>query len=86
MRKPTSIEIDFAANAGYVYYIPRARIAETVDVWEQGQVAADLDDAGDVVGIELLGFDAETLEHARTFAAERDLAFPTNLAATLEVA
>ena len=86
MRKPTSIEIDFAANAGYVYYVPRARVAETLDVWEDGQVAADLDDAGNIVGIELLDFDDDTLERARTFAAEHDLAFPTNLAATLEVA
>jgi uncharacterized protein YuzE len=87
MKKPTSVEIDIQHRLGYVYYQESSKkVAETIDVWREGRVAADLDDAGNVVGIELLGFDDNTLEHARKFAAEHELAFPTNLAASLEVA
>jgi len=44
--------------------------------------AADVDASGNIVGIEVLGFDEEVLSRARTFASENDLIFPARLALT----
>lgn len=78
MMKPLGVEIDFESKAGYVTYAER-RVAETLDVWEEGTVAADLDAEGNVIGIEVLGLDAQTISRARAFAEEHDLAFPPHL-------
>jgi uncharacterized protein YuzE len=75
MTAPLKIEIDSKAGAGYVKYTDK-KIATTIDVWEDGQVAADLDGDGAIVGIEILDLDEPTITHAQAFAAEHDLAFP----------
>lgn len=81
---PTSIEIDFEAGAGYIYYQSgEPSSARTVDVWHDGRVAADYDVAGNLVGIEVLGFDRETLERARRFAHAAGLSFPAHLEGVL---
>jgi uncharacterized protein YuzE len=80
VKLPTSVEIDIEEQFGYVYYVEdNPEVCETVDVWQEGRVAADLDAAGNVIGIEVLGLDSETLECARRYAAEHDLAFPDSL-------
>lgn len=82
MKKPRALDIDFEAGAGYIRYAD-GEVAGTIDVWEDGQVAADVDAADEVLGIEILGFDDETLAHARRFAHGRGLAFPVNLRGVL---
>ncbi len=82
MTVPLKIEINPKAGAGYIHY-SNAKVVTTVDVWEDGQVAADLDATGAVVGIEVLDLDAETMRHARAFASDHDLLLPeieTNIA------
>jgi uncharacterized protein YuzE len=85
MRKPRALDIDFEADAGYIRYAD-GEVAGTIDVWEDGQVAADVDASNEVLGIEILGFDDETLAQARRFADERGLAFPVNLRGALVAA
>lgn len=80
MTNPETVEVDREVEAAYIRYTRRA-VAETVDIWEEGTVAADLDSAGSVIGIEVLGFDDETLSHARAFALEHDLEFPSRIEA-----
>jgi uncharacterized protein YuzE len=75
MTKPQAVEIDVESGAGYVAY-SKEKVAETRDVWEDGTVAADLDARGNVVGIEMLALDSETLAQARAYAAGHDLVFP----------
>ena len=76
MTVPNNVELDLDAKAGY---IRDGEIAGTVDVWRDGRVAADVDADGNVLGIEILSFDAETLSKARTYAMEHGLAFPANI-------
>ena len=78
MTKPLGVEIDFESKAGYVTY-SESKVAETVDVWEEGTVAADLDSEGKIIGIEVLGLDPEALSQARAYAEDHDLAFPPHL-------
>jgi len=79
MTHPINVRVDLQARAAYVCYA-EGRVVQTIDVWKDGWVAADLDDDDHVLGIEVLGFDELTLERARSFATERGLAFPANLA------
>lgn len=83
MRMPISVKVDLEQRLGYVYYAKEPKVAETIDAWQGGRVAVDVDDCGDVVGIEVLALDHETLEHAKAYAAEHGLAFPVDLAGTL---
>jgi len=85
MQKPISVEVDLDVEAAYVRYAA-GDVAGTLDVWHDGRVAADLDDAGTVLGIEVLGLDEAVLSEAHRFALSRDLAFPTHLAASLVLA
>jgi len=85
MKRPRSMDIDFEVNAAYINY-GEGEVAGTVDVWKDGQVAADLDAEDQVLGIEVLGFDEETLKNARKFADAHDLAFPVNLRGVLVAA
>lgn len=78
MTKPLSVRVDLETNAAYVRYA-EGEAAGTIDVWEDGWVAADVDQTGRVLGIEVLDLDSDTLEHARIFARSRDLAFPDHL-------
>jgi uncharacterized protein YuzE len=79
MTQPIDVRVDLRAKAAYVCYA-KGRVAQTIDVWRNGWVAADLDDDEHVLGIEVLGFDELTLDRARKFATERGLAFPADLA------
>ena len=86
MKNPRSIELDFEAKAGYIRYADdTVEIVNTIDIWRDGCIAVDVDSAGTPIGIELLGLDVETIEHARDYAHSQDLAFP-NLAAALVAA
>ena len=78
MRQPERIEVDLEAQASYVCY-SREDVVRTVDILGEGDVAADLDVKGDVVGIEVLGFESEVIDCARTYAASHDLGFPPDL-------
>lgn len=78
MIHPLDIAIDEEADAGYVRYA-NAVVAETVEVYEEGTVAADLDAGGNVIGIELLGFTDDILASARAYASDHDLVFPAEL-------
>lgn len=80
MTNPQTVEIDSESEAAYVCY-SKADVAETVEVWEDGTVAADLDAWGKVIGIEVLSFDDETLLRARTYAEDHGLAFPSEFEA-----
>lgn len=80
MMQPIGVDVDLEIEAGYVRYLADAQCAGTIDVWHDGQVAADLDASQRVIGIEVLGLDKETLKHAREFAARSGLAFPDDLA------
>lgn len=76
MKHLIKIDVDREAGAEYVQYLGDAEVAGTLDVWHDGQVAADLDCDEQVIGIEVLGFDDETLAHAPEFAHKRGLGFP----------
>ncbi len=78
MIHPIDVEIDHEADAGYIKY-SRGEVAETIEVWKEGAVAADVDSSGNILGIEVLGFDEELLSRARAFASENDLIFPERL-------
>ena len=82
MTKPISVKVDLNANAGYIRYA-EGKVAGTLDVWSDGWVAADLDDDGRVLGIEVLSFDDETLGHAKKYAQSQGLAFPAHLEGAL---
>jgi len=78
MMHPIDVRIDDEAGAGYITY-SKGEVAETVEVWEEGTVAADVDRSGNILGIEVLGFDEEILSRARAYANENDLVFPARL-------
>jgi len=72
---PLVVKIDLEANAAYVTYADKAwardeRLGETVIV----AFGAD----GEVLGIEVLGFDPATIALAARFADERQLEFPSS--------
>ena len=85
MTSPISIRVDLQAKAAYINYSDEA-VVDTIDVWEDGQVAADIDMNGKVIGIEVLGFDDETLRQAHAYAEKNGLGFPANLAGVLVAA
>jgi len=78
MTKPIGVEVDLESKSGYVAYSDR-RIAETHEVWDEGTIAADVDAGGEIVGIEMLQLDRDTLSRARRYAEEHDLIFPAML-------
>jgi hypothetical protein len=58
-----------------------APVARTIELPHSVTVAADLDEGGSVIGIELVRVDdAEDRARARRFAEERALSFPASLA------
>lgn len=78
MVKPIDLRVDLETNAAYVRYAD-GNVAGTIDVWQDGWVAADVDERGIVMGIEVLDLERETLEQARDFAHAHGLAFPDHL-------
>jgi uncharacterized protein YuzE len=79
------ITIDIQANAGYIRYGTDADVRTRSErIGEAVVIDFTTNDA--VLGIELLGFDADVLDAARAFAAEHALAFPRDLAAAFAAA
>lgn len=79
MAKSISVHVDLEVPAAYVKYSENTSV-ETRDIVEGGAVAYDLDDAGNIVGFEVLWIDdPEHVETARVFAAQHDLGFPREL-------
>jgi len=86
MTEPISVRVDLEVPAAYIKYSKGASV-ETRDVVEGGVVSYDLDDAGTIVGLEVLWIDDPAhVEAARAFAAEHDLAFPRDLRGNLVAA
>jgi uncharacterized protein YuzE len=84
MTRPIEVKVDLEANASYVRYrrlVQDEHVDATHDLCADGSVAVDVDSGGNVLGIEVLGFDRETLEAAKRYAHEHRLAFPSDLAA-----
>lgn len=81
MKQPIAVEV--REGAAYVRYA-EAPVARTQDVTETGSVAADVDDADNVLGIEILDvIDKTQLARASSFARQRGLAFPRDLSGVL---
>jgi len=79
------ITIDTEAGSGYIRYGSEADVrTRSKRIGEDIVIDFTTNDA--VLGIELLGFDADVLDVARAFAAEHDLAFPRDLAAAFAAA
>ena len=82
MNSPIEVKVDLEANASYVRYrrlLPGEHVASSVEVDGDGAVVADVDADGGLIGIEVLGFDSETLDAAQSYARERLVRFPRNL-------
>ena len=79
MTQPISVRVDVEIPAAYIKYSKSASV-ETRDVFENGAVAYDLDQAGSIVGLEILWFNEKAhVEAAGVFAEQHDLAFPRDL-------
>jgi uncharacterized protein YuzE len=79
MTQPISVRTDLSVMAAYIEY-GTAESVETVDLTETGSVAYDLDQAGNIVGIEILRFEQpEHVAIAQEFAATHGLSFPRDL-------
>jgi hypothetical protein len=71
-------------GSAYIRYRVGERVAEgQIEVGGEGsEVLADVNAAGDVIGIEIVDVAiAENVERARSYAAERGLRFPRDLVA-----
>lgn len=85
--EPRRVEIDHEAThpLTYVYYVDREAFTQGRKVMPNVQrghsVAADVDERGALMGIEMLDMSAETLRTASALAAEYGAAFPTFLRA-----
>ncbi|HEX3549993.1 MAG TPA: hypothetical protein VHT53_06430 [Candidatus Elarobacter sp.] len=82
MLKPIQLRLDYDVGAGYLKYRNLAdaeHVARNARISED--VIVDYTDADEVVGIELLAFDEETLDVARSFASRNGLLFPDTITA-----
>jgi uncharacterized protein YuzE len=76
MAAPIHLAIDLEAGVCYVRYLD-APVARTIEVPPSATVAADLDEHGAVIGIEIVRLgDRGDVARARRFAEERALSFP----------
>jgi uncharacterized protein YuzE len=83
MTQPIIVRADLVTRAAYVGYLPGPSV-QTIDLNETGSVAYDIDEAGAVIGIEIVGFDSpDRVQLAREFARDRQLAFPRDVSGTL---
>jgi uncharacterized protein YuzE len=84
MNPPLELRIDFEAGAGYVEYrrLKRGqRVARTERLSDD--VFVDYNASSDVLGIEVLAFDAAALGVAKRFARTHKLEFPPRLASVV---
>jgi uncharacterized protein YuzE len=88
MQAPIDVTIehspDLAYPLGYVRYRrlpPGGHVHRTKRLSES--VAVDFDKTGEVLGIELIGFEEIDLIVARNFAHDADLSFPADLRGTI---
>jgi uncharacterized protein YuzE len=77
------VELAERGSAYIGYRVGERPVGSTLEVGGEGsEVLADVNDAGDVVGIEIVDVNvAENVERARAFANDRWLAFPRNVVA-----
>ncbi len=75
---PLTLKIEFDAISAYVRY-SHADVTYSRDAWDDGRVSADFDSNGAIVGIEVVGLDAEVIREAAAFAAQHCLGFPAQL-------
>ena len=73
------VNVDLEAQAGYVRYrsLPSGERARSERVGDT--VVADYAENGEVLGVELLALDDDSVAQARAFAAVHGLAFPRDL-------
>jgi uncharacterized protein YuzE len=72
------------SGSAYIRYRPSDQpVSETIEVGGEGsEVMADVNDRGEVIGIEIVDVNvADSIEQARNFARDRGLAFPRDIAA-----
>ena len=78
MKQPIEVRHDLEADAYDVRYSTAVR-AKGVFVDPAGEVMADLDAAGDVIGIEVLTLDSETAPFLGAFVARHELSLPPQI-------
>lgn len=81
MQEPIQFRMDYEVVAGYLRYRPLPageRVARTQRVSDD--VHVDFNASGEILGIELLSFDATALGAAKAFAYAHGLSFPRDLA------
>lgn len=77
MRNAIEVRVDLEVGAGYVRYRPLEdgeRVGSSVRLSQD--VVVDFDDAGKVLGIELISMIPEALAIAHEYAHQNDLVFP----------
>ena len=75
MKNPIEVVVNRQSNSAVISY-SQNEVIETLDIWGEGTVAADVDADGAIIDIEVLDLAPEVLARARAYAEERDLAFP----------
>jgi uncharacterized protein YuzE len=86
MTEPISVRVDLKIPAAYVKYRVGTSV-ETRDIIDGGTVAYDLNESGEIIGVEILGIDQSIhVETARQFAHDHRLAFPRDLGGNLVAA
>jgi len=76
LKKPIKVTLDAGAGAAYIYYTFE-KWAYSKHIYTKDIVTVDLDENDDVIGIELLGFEDETVDAVRAYALSRSLEFPS---------
>ncbi len=73
MKRLIEVTRETAAPYSIYLYYTRNLVAQTKTLDENGEVNVDLDESGEVVGIEILAPDDETIAVATRFALENGL-------------
>ena len=77
MKEPIEITVDSRRKYAYVVY-KQACCDQGIELSDDGEIVAELDGDGAVIGIEVENFDSEKLSRARTFAQTKNLLFPAD--------
>jgi uncharacterized protein YuzE len=82
-RKEVIVELSDRGSVYIRYRVGELPVGDTLEVGgDATEVLADVNEAGDVIGIEIVDVNvAESVELARAFAHERRLAFPRDIVA-----